>query len=129
MKSTVSEGQCELAHFPLARTATHAFFKCPGMEGWQSGRLRLIRNQMYRKVPGVRIPSPPPEKFSGHVGQGDTVTRGNEGATQSRPCPIQIKGMRTLGFGEPAWANRQSEGLGRKPWSEAESIPSPPPGN
>ena len=49
-----------LAHFPLARTATHAFFKCPGMEGWQSGRLRLIRNQMYRKVPGVRIPSPPP---------------------------------------------------------------------
>ena len=48
----------------LARPPSRDFLNSPGKEGWQSGRLRLIRNQMNRKVPGVRIPSPPPEAFS-----------------------------------------------------------------
>ncbi len=32
--------------------------------------------------------------------------------------------MRTLGFGEPVWANRQSEGLGRSPVAKRnQSLP------
>jgi len=45
-----------LVHFPLARTATHDFFKCPGMEGWQSGRLRLIRKETLTSVRGLKAP-------------------------------------------------------------------------
>ena len=37
-----------------------------------------------------------------------------------------IRGMRTLGFGEPAWANRQSEGLGRSPEAKRNQSLSPP---
>ena len=33
----------------------------PAAERWQSGRMYLIRNQAYCKVPWVRIPPSPPE--------------------------------------------------------------------
>jgi hypothetical protein len=78
---------------------------------------------MNRKVPGVRIPSPPPGYFTrGHVGtsNGDTGTRHS------------AEGMRTPGGGRRSkaealrrWAIRR---IGTKSRSIAQPIPSPPPG-
>ena len=51
------------AHFPeLNAFVVLLEYRLNYEEAWQSGRMYLIRNQAYRKVPWVRIPPLPPRQ-------------------------------------------------------------------
>src|SRR6187402_317432 len=45
----------------LIKAGKIAGFATPHPERWQSGRMRLTRNQVYGNVTGVRIPPSPPD--------------------------------------------------------------------
>jgi hypothetical protein len=86
-------------------------------ERWQSGRMRLTRNQVCRKVPGVRIPPSPPLATqvavvprSGTAGEERLQRRDENEVRRSeaekgrakRECTAPAAGCQSLPFRQPS---------------------------